>query len=282
MQRFIFAVLLAIITFGVLSKARDGGLVWSDLQTLGSVQSKDGRWVAFGKAWSEPRNSLYTPLPTTVWALIWDSDARGNNLSAVEQTKPFELETQDNLRQLHTINLFFHIGTSILVFLILCTVIGVPFAAFVGSVLFAAHPLQVEPVAWISGLPFLMGGFFSALTIYCYLIYSRESVALSRSNAKKSRRTLYLMGLAYLAALLSAPWTVVTPIVAFVAARLLPKDSSFARTSAPSWPIVLGLLLALPVAIATIYFQDANTVDDAYHVWARPPNCGRRFSILPL
>ena len=45
-------------------------------------------------------------------------------------------------------------------------------AAFLGTLLFGVHPLQVESVAWISGRKELLWGFFSFWTLICYLKYT--------------------------------------------------------------------------------------------------------------
>ncbi|MCX5784877.1 MAG: tetratricopeptide repeat protein [Elusimicrobia bacterium] len=44
-------------------------------------------------------------------------------------------------------------------------------AAFLGALLFGVHPVQVEPVAWISGRKELLWGFFAFWTLSCYLKY---------------------------------------------------------------------------------------------------------------
>lgn len=41
--------------------------------------------------------------------------------------------------------------------------------AGLGALLWALHPLRVEPVAWCSGLLYVVGGFFSLLTVYARL-----------------------------------------------------------------------------------------------------------------
>ena len=51
-----------------------------------------------------------------------------------------------------------HIANTLLVFLLLRRFVQVDLAACAGTWLFAIHPLQVEPVAWVSGTRQLLAG----------------------------------------------------------------------------------------------------------------------------
>ncbi|HYA26680.1 MAG TPA: tetratricopeptide repeat protein [Thermodesulfovibrionales bacterium] len=78
----------------------------------------------------------------------------------------------------HLVNIIFHSGSSVLVFLIISRLLGdaKPFnlstylsPAFLAALLFASHPIHTEAVTWIAGLPEVSFTFFSLLSFYLYL-----------------------------------------------------------------------------------------------------------------
>lgn len=90
----------------------------------------------------------------------------------------------------HFMNVMLHAGVSILVFIISRTIFMVysPLlppearagsgracmagpAAFISALLFAAHPIHTETVAWVAGLPDLACAFLCLLSFYFYLRY---------------------------------------------------------------------------------------------------------------
>lgn len=85
--------------------------------------------------------------------------------------------------------------------------------AFFGAVIFAAHPLQVEPVAWTSGLKDVLWGTWAILAVYAY-VRSAERGMLWRSR-------WWWAGLGFFVlSTLSKPTGMVTPGLALVAHRL--------------------------------------------------------------
>ncbi len=74
----------------------------------------------------------------------------------------------------HGVNLLLHIGSVLLLFLVLQWATGaIWLSAFVAAI-FALHPLQVESVAWIAERKNVLSGFFSLLTIGAYVLYARR------------------------------------------------------------------------------------------------------------
>ncbi|MBI4843421.1 MAG: tetratricopeptide repeat protein [Nitrospirae bacterium] len=78
----------------------------------------------------------------------------------------------------HLINIIFHSGVSVLVFVILLTLQreihacdSVPFflPSFISALLFATHPIHTEAVSWVAGLPDISYSFFFLLSLYLYL-----------------------------------------------------------------------------------------------------------------
>ena len=91
----------------------------------------------------------------------------------------------------HLVNILFHGGVSVLVFLVLSRLLNrassaLPTAApppatsvlspaFIAALLFATHPIHTEAVTWVAGLPEVSYTFFYLLAFYCYM-RSREVV----------------------------------------------------------------------------------------------------------
>jgi len=80
------------------------------------------------------------------------------------------------------INLFSHLGSVLLIFLLLSLSINKRVAVIAAS-LFAVHPILIEAVGWISGCPYSMYAFFFLLSFFFYL--------LSENNKKYFRYSVF-------------------------------------------------------------------------------------------
>ncbi len=122
----------------------------------------------------------------------------------------------------HATNVLIHIISVLLVFCVALTVLRtfkiprIRAGALAVALLFAAHPINTQPVNYISGRSTLLVGCFS---LACFLLYAR---ALEQD--KSSRVRLYMLGsaLAYLCALFSKEEAVAVPglLVAYELFRL--------------------------------------------------------------
>ncbi len=97
-------------------------------------------------------------------------------------------------------------------------------AAFFGSLLYAAHPVHVEAVTWLSARKEVLHGFFFFLAFYLYL----------RGKKEGGRKKVILLGLVLLVfflAILSKPSAVVFPAVILIYEFAFRKDgwSDFVR-----------------------------------------------------
>ena len=139
------------------------------------------------KFWQEPYQHLYIPFTYTIWSIIaWFSKSVN---PAVDKLNPSIF---------HTANLIFHILSALIVFAILKTLlmyinkpledtIKKDWAAGLGAMLFAIHPVQVEPVAWVTGLKDILFGFLALIAIWQYLVYTFLSQDVSKhANIKQS------------------------------------------------------------------------------------------------
>jgi hypothetical protein len=140
----------------------------------------------------------------------------------------------------HLVNVIFHAGNSVLVFLLLSRLVswkadklaseqaGEPSAVrvsslasafllslpFISALLFAVHPIHTEPVAWVGAIPDLSFAFFYLLSLYFYV---RSGDTLRKSN--------YFLSLAFFSlSLLSKEPAATLPVV------LVAFDLAFGKT----------------------------------------------------
>jgi tetratricopeptide (TPR) repeat protein len=152
----------------------------------------------------------------------------------------------------HIGNALLHVANAVLFMLLLYTLrIRLPIA-FAAALLFAMHPLHVEPVAWISARKDLLSGFFSLVALVAYARY--------RAAAQPHIGWWLLCFGAALAAMASKPAAVVLPflliVLDFVPAG--PDRKARALTAALSrlliekWPFIA---MAVGLAVVSIVAQ---------------------------
>jgi hypothetical protein len=111
--------------------------------------------------WKSTYEHLYIPLTYTVWAI------EGKFSNALTSTST---ERKLNPRVYHTTNLIIHILNVLIVFAILCLLVENNWAACAGALLFSLHPIQVETVAWASGLKGSLSSLFSLMAIWSFIV----------------------------------------------------------------------------------------------------------------
>jgi len=142
--------------------------------------------------WTAPYQRLYTPATYSLW---WMLSRLGGGVT--------------DARAFHAANLLLHLFAVALVFSILRTCIRWDWAALAGTLLFAVHPLQVETVAWVSGMNNLLSAVFCLAAIRLYLEFARRWSA--------DRWAFYAGAtLVFLLALLAKPTSVAAPLMAAV------------------------------------------------------------------
>ena len=165
-----------------------------------------------GAFWTAPYMDLYIPVTYTVWALVHAVSGGGTQWAPM----PF-----------HGTNLLLHIANAVLAFEILrlmlrslgpSSVAKAPQPAFategritigagLGAFVFALHPLQVEAVAWVSGLKDVLSG---TLALVSLLLFLRSDMEREHQFPLRFVSSLLCMALAVLskpsAVILSAAW----------------------------------------------------------------------------
>lgn len=112
----------------------------------------------------------------------------------------------DHLTPFHATSLILHVANTLLIITLLYLLFGQPWPAAIVGILFAVHPLTVEPIPWVGERKTLLAAFFSLLALIAYVRYAR------------SHRLLWFLGatLGYCLALLSKPTSTPLPLAMLV------------------------------------------------------------------
>jgi tetratricopeptide (TPR) repeat protein len=155
--------------------------------------------------WTAPTHGLYIPVTYTVWALI----ARVSGRTTIPEAHEGEIVSP---ALFHGANVLLHVASVALVLSLIHRGLGrrdLP-AAALGAALFAIHPLQVEAVAWATGLKDVLS---ALLALSSLALFSRA--AELRAETGKLPRLLYALSLAAFAGgVLAKPQVVVLPAIA--------------------------------------------------------------------
>lgn len=244
------ALLVVAVVIAFWPAMRGDFLTWDDTQTvsqnphlnpagLGSL-----RWC-----WTREHMHLYVPVTYTLWTIVaWIAQ----QFDAVRLRPEF----------FHATNLIVHATSAVVVFAVLRRFTRQTLAAAVGAMVFAVHPLQVEPVAWISGTKDLLCGLLMWTTI-SLAIRSADAVDGDR---KSSRRFFALATAVFIAAMLAKPTAVVTPLILFAVETLLlhrPAKTVLKRTL--PW-----VAIALACVVLTKIVQPADQTAPDVPIRLRP------------
>jgi hypothetical protein len=237
-------VLATIVTFARVVNHEFVG--WDDGDTI--VQNprlRPPRIEGVAYYWTHPAAGLYAPLTYTVWS----------TLAVLAEARTPAGDFELNPWVFHAASLMLHVLSAVVVLDLLRRLVGQDLPALVGAMLFALHPMQVESVAWASGLKDVLCGLLALVAIQQYVIF-----------AQKQRRLHYMVALAtLLLALLSKSTAMVVPLTIVVI------DVWILGT-----PIRKSLRRVLPMVIVTIPFAliawqvQKSYVSTLTPLWTRP------------
>ena len=155
---YVAALLLAALTFALFSPvARNGFINFDDEQYI-----TGNSHVRQGLTWETARWAL-----TTMEYANWYPLRRLSHLVDVEL---FGLWAGGH----HLVSAAWHAAAAAVLFLALQTFTGAFWRSLAVASLFAAHPLQVESVAWAAERSNVLAGFFFALTLLLWAGYARH------------------------------------------------------------------------------------------------------------
>jgi len=253
-RKLIYAVLLLAITSGVYWSMHKAELVWQDQSTIKAAE--------LGK-WQPQSHRRYEPLAPAVWRALAELSTGGNASSISPRT-------------LHNASLAAHLGSTLVVFLILALLLQAEGAAFIGAAFFALHPLQTEAVAYVSAFKIVLGACFALTAIWQYLTFAQGLQAGPRRPI--GRRSYYIATLAYILAICTNATMVVTPVLAWLLTQLLPKQTSLYKAKAPAWRLGLWFALGVPAAVWAIRSQDTTALAQVLPLWMKPVVAGDALS----
>jgi len=199
-QRIVVLLLLAAavaIVFGPLLEA--AFVPWDDnVNVYANPEVVGARLDTLAGFWSHSHQELYMPVVYDVWALLSMISRAWHGPGVIDP------------HLFHAANLFFHLASVCFVFLILdlLTERRHAWAAGLGAALFALHPLQVEPVAWVTGLKDVLSGTLGFVSLWLYLIYTRSDDRLLRWRYGAGALFFYAL------ALLAKPVVITLPVMA--------------------------------------------------------------------
>lgn len=244
-----------VATLAIFWQIRNHEFVWDDRSNI--TENAFLRPLTLSNLlslWQRPYQQLYIPLTYTVWAT-----------TAVFAENPLPGAGQRFAAgAFHTVNLILHALSVFLVFVILCRLIPHDWAPGVGALVFGLHPLQVEAVAWVTGMKELLSGLLSLVALWQYLVYAAPDGA--GGQRKQAGYHYGLATCAFVLALLAKPSAAAVPVVAWVIDYwILKRTLRQSALALGSW-VVLGLVF---VGI-TKWVQPTADIELLAPLWARP------------
>jgi tetratricopeptide (TPR) repeat protein len=188
--------------------------------------------------WREPFMDLYVPVTYAVWSVL------AGISKLVAGASP-------DARVFHAASVLLHALNSALVLWLLWRLLHRPWPAAAGALLFALHPVQVETVAWTSGMKDLLCATFCLVALTQYLLSIAPEISATR------RRIHYAFALAaMLLGMLSKPTAMVTPLLLLII-DLLIIGRSWGQVAGSVWPF---FALAIPCVVWTKLCQPQDSL----------------------
>jgi len=220
--------------------------------------------------WRYPYEGLYSPLTYTGFALAaWAPGLLAANSSGAVVPDP---------RLFHSLNVLLHLMSILIVWRILCLLLQrrrpntenqtlpLSWAACGGALLFAIHPIQVEPVAWVTGFKDVLFGMLALAAIWQYLRHIDPKMQPGSGPPRQMGQRYIVATVLYCLALLAKPTAVVLPLIVWLLA---------AWGWRCSWRDQIGGLsawvaIALAWGLLTRWVQPGTALAFEPPWWARP------------
>jgi tetratricopeptide (TPR) repeat protein len=262
----ICALLLAGIGLVYGHVLRCDFVAWDDdINVLQNPYLNPATWSSLIFFWKAPYLRLYIPLTYSVWtAAAWFVRWRAGAAAPL------------SAHLFHALNLLCQMVSGLCVFALLRALIRGPFswrpaeapsdgvrndwAAALGAAVFAFHPLQVEPVAWISGLRDMISGLATVGALWQYVVFA------AATDRRRARAHYAAATILFACALLSKPSAVVIPaLAALLDYGWLGRPFSRCARSLAFWFAAAGVF-----ALLTQTSQGATHIRALMPLWSRP------------
>lgn len=200
--------------------------------------------------WTHAENAIYIPLTYTLWSAVAlfarvPADANGISL---------------NPAWFHGTSILVHLISALLVASILRKLLKNEPAALMGALVFALHPVQVEAVAWVSGLKDVLAGCLALAAIERFVAW-RQTVG---SGQWAAGRTFWISVALFAGAMLAKASAMTLPGI------ILLIDVLILRTPLRKTLRTVGIyaMVAIPLMLIARINQPAVWVDSP--IWSRP------------
>jgi len=231
--------------------------MWDDSWTVAQnphLAEPIGKALAYYWNPANPQFGLFIPVTDTVWRLI-AAGARVTTGPGVSILNPWIF---------HGANLLLHLITVVLVWKIICRFVANDWAAAAGTAVFAIHPVQVEAVAWVSGLKDVLCGLWTMAAILLYLD--------AQQGPDDSGVDLLIAWTAplvcFVLAILSKPGAMSVPL-SLTAIEILVPGPARRGTGAKIGRLAPYYLIAIVIAIYSHALQAGPDLPNP-PLWARP------------
>jgi tetratricopeptide (TPR) repeat protein len=243
-------ILLVVVTLAAFARLCTAEFTnWDDPQTtyanphLNPATPSHIAWF-----WVHSYMDIYAPLTFSIW---------GSLRSIAKMPVSNEMDIPINSWVFHTTNVLLHIAAVLAAFELLRRLVRRNGAAAIGALLFALHPVQVEPVGWVSGMKDVLCGLFSLIALWQYVVYVEKTGGEKTEDRRQKTEergggpaSHYIAALiALLLALFSKPTAIVTPFMALIIDWwLLRRD--WKKALAALWPwLFLSVIFAVVAKI---------------------------------
>lgn len=259
LERFIPAFLIIAIFATYCPLLTSEFSTFDDNQTIvANPWLNPPKWESLEQFWNprKPVMDIYIPLTYSLWAGV----AALSYVPVPDPTTGAYL----NPWIFHGANIVVHCIAALLAFAILRRLTKSSWASAAGAALFALHPVQVEPVAWISGMKDVLAGCMGLLAIWQYIAFADSE----ESQTPSSRRWLsYALAiLAFICAMLTKPSAVVVPLLAgAIDVGLLKRSWQQMIISLAPW-----LALTVPIILEGHFAQPASQLGYITPIHLRP------------
>ena len=222
-------------------------------------------WSSLVFFWKAPYLKVYVPLTYSFWtAASWLSRWRAGPAAPL------------SAHLFHALNLVLQGLSGLCAFALLRSLLRAPlswrpaegpdagarndWAAAFGAAFFVLHPLQVEPVAWVTGLRDIISGLATAGALWQYVVFATSQ------NRRKATVHYAAATVLFACALLSKPSAVVIPaLAALLDCGWLGRPLSRSAKSLAFW-----FALALASGLLTQASQGATHIRAMMPLWSRP------------
>lgn len=246
----LFIILLVLATFLVFGRICGHEFAgWDDPSTLHqNPRLNPPTLPGLLWYWRHAAMDIYIPLTYTLWAAL----AHVGRLQVPDQGIAL------NPWVFHTASVLVHLLSVLAAFALLKRLFKSEPAAAFGALLFGLHPVQVETVAWASGMKDLLCGLFALLALGQYVAYAQAKGA-------EGTKPYALAAGCFVLAMLSKPTGMILPLLAGII-DLLVVGRSWKKAA-----LALGPWLVLSAACAAVarLAQPAEGVP-LTALWARP------------